>query len=305
MNTLVPATVRDASPPLHVGSWKRMAGFVFGIATQALFALTVVELFSFLRHGPDSPGQNWLVTDTILALQFAVPHSVLLHPRFRSLFRRWFPGEMHGVFFCAWTCVSLRLMFRFWQSSRFVLWDLDGPSAALIGALFYASWGSLIYSISLTGAGFQTGWTQWRCWYRRQPLPRRNFEARGAYQFVRHPVYLSFLGLIWLTPTMSADHAVLTGIWTSYIFVGSILKDQRLLLYLGDSYAEYMARVPGFPLMVAGPPGRRARQAVPRCEPPDISGRTALGSQTAQTARQDVNCVVRDHRCGRPGATPA
>ncbi len=238
--------------------WKRLAGFTFGVSAQALFALTVVGLFTFLRYGADSPGRGWVLTDTLLALQFVVPHSLFLHPSFRSQFRRWFPGEMHGAFFCMCTCVSLLLIFGFWKTSRYIVWDLRGlPSAAMTYG-FYAAWGALLYSISLTGFGYQTGWTQWFLWYRRQPFPRRNFEPRSVYRVLRHPVYLSFLGLIWLTPTMTADHALLTGIWTIYIFAGSVLKDQRLHYYLGDSYAEYMGRVPGYPFVAAGPLGKRA-----------------------------------------------
>jgi len=79
--------------------------------------------------------------------------------------------------------------------------------------------------------------------------PRRGFAERGAYRFLRHPVYLSFLGLIWFTPRMTLDHALLTGIWTVYIFLGSWLKDRRLTFYLGDKYRSYAAAVPGYPLV--------------------------------------------------------
>ena len=78
---------------------------------------------------------------------------------------------------------------------------------------------------------------------------------------MRHPVYLCFLGLIWFTPKMTLDHAVLTGIWTIYIGLGSILKDQRLLFYLGDSYRIYMEKVAGYPIVTLGPLARRTPRA--------------------------------------------
>ena len=56
---------------------------------------------------------------------------------------------------------------------------------------------------------------------------------------------------------MTADHAVLTGIWSGYIFLGSCLKDQRLHYYVGRSYREYQAAVPGYPGMLLGPLARR------------------------------------------------
>lgn len=157
-------------------TWRHLAGVAFGVGTQALFALTVVLLFSFLRYGISRPASGWLWTDLLLALQFAVPHSVLLHPRFRDLFRRWFPAEMHGAFFCVCTCLGLLLIFGFWQSTDQVLWDLTGLPAGLMLAGFYGSWIALLYSISLTGLGYQTGWTQWLHWYRGQRAAADRFR---------------------------------------------------------------------------------------------------------------------------------
>lgn len=258
--------------------WKRLAGFTFGVGTQAFFALTVVGLFSFLRFGVDAPGASWILVDTLLALQFAVPHSILLHPRFRTWFRQRSPMEMHGAFFCLCTCMSLWLIFAFWRSSPSVVWQLEGAAAGIVTACFYGSWVALLYSISLTGLGFQTGWTQWLHWYRGEKMPRRNFEAKSFYRLLRHPVYLSFLGLIWFTPTMTADHAVLTAVWTAYIFTGSVLKDQRLEHYLGEAYSAYMAKVPGYPLMFVGPLGRV------RLKTTDLSAENSVVATEPETA---------------------
>ena len=161
-------------------------------------------------------------------------------------------------------------MFACWQGSPVLVWDFKGVAAQFMVAGFYGSWAALLYSISLTGLGYQTGLTQWLYWYRGEKMPRRDFEPRGVYHWLRHPVYLSFLGLIWFTPTMSADHAVLTAIWTIYIGIGSVLKDQRLLFYLGDSYANYMGKVTGYPMMVVGPLARRKTKVTPEVDPPYI-----------------------------------
>lgn len=268
------ATSAPSPEVATVQSWGRLSGFAFGLGVQALFVVTVVYLYAFLRWGVAAPNENWIATDLLLALQFAVPHSVLLHPWFRSLFKRRFPADLHGAFFCLWTCVSLLLLFGCWQSSAGVLWELEGMAATVMVGCFHFSWAALLYSISLTGLGYQTGLTQWSHWYRGVPAPRRGFQARSLYRLLRHPVYLSFLGLIWFTPVMSFDHAVLTGIWTVYIFIGSILKDERLRYYLGESYAGYMSQVAGYPGIFIGPLGRRALQRQPAAAdlPTDVSG---------------------------------
>ncbi len=240
-----------------VPSAKRLIGVAVGVGTQAFFLITVVGLFEYLRYWIPESTQSWLMVDAFLALQFAVPHSVILHPATRRKLQPLVPAEFHGLFLCACTCLSLQWMFACWRSSPVLLWDFDGLPANLMLMGFYASWATLLYSISMTGFGYQTGLSQWLYWFRGEKMPRRNFTPVGPYRLLRHPVYLSFLGLIWFTPTMSADHAILTGIWTVYVGIGSILKDQRLLFYLGDSYATYMQNVSGYPMMLGGPLGKR------------------------------------------------
>lgn len=239
---------------------RRVSGIAVGIGTQALFAITVVYLFSYLRYGVEAKHPRWMLIDCLLALQFAVPHSILLHPRTRQRLAAVISKEFYGLFFCLCTCASLSLIFAFWKSTDAVVWDLSGTAEALVLLAFFASWVSLFYSISLTGLGFQTGWTPWIHWYQGKRMPRRDFTARSLYRWFRHPIYLSFLGLIWFTPRMTYDHAVLTAIWSVYIVVGSVLKDERLAYYLGEPYRDYQRQVPGYPFVFFGPLARLPRQ---------------------------------------------
>jgi methanethiol S-methyltransferase len=246
--------------------WRRFAGFAVGIATHLLFAVVVWKLFVFLS-GPAGPSSPWAIgIDAVLTLQFAALHSLLLAPPVRRLLGRWISRSFYGCFYCVATCLCLLLTFWQWRSFGPTLWSLKGIGAQVVQAGFLGSWAALLYSLSLTGLGYQTGLTEWLHWVRRLPLPRREFHARGAYRWLRHPVYLSFLGLLWFAPTMTADHALLTGVWTVYIFVGSWLKDLRLTFYLGDNYRRYAEQVPGYPFIPLGPLARLPRSA-PDAEP--------------------------------------
>jgi protein-S-isoprenylcysteine O-methyltransferase Ste14 len=220
--------------------------------------VTVWQLYWFLAGATtqaSTAGNLWI--DALLAAQFVIPHSVLLLPAVRSRLTRVIHPAFYGCFYCVVTCLGLLAMFAAWQPTQHILWQTSGASRAIVVGLFWASWGALFYSLHLTGLGYQTGLTPWLYWLRRKPQPQRRFEPRGAYLWLRHPVYLSFLGLIWFAPVMTTDHAVLTGIWSGYIFLGSCLKDQRLLYYLGSTYRNYQAAVPGYPGMLLGPLARR------------------------------------------------
>ncbi len=204
-------------------------GVLFGVTTQLVFLLTVRELFAFLRGQiPARAGSLWC--DVFLAAQFALPHSWLLLPSTRKWLSRWIAAPFYGLVFCLATCASLFVTFAYWRTSEVELREVSPQARWLIDVGFFGSWIALFYSLHLSGLGYQTGLTPWWLWVRGKPQPRRGFELRGAYRFMRHPIYASFLGLIWFTPTMTLDHAILTGLWTVYILAGSHLKNERWLI---------------------------------------------------------------------------
>lgn len=235
---------------------RRAVGVFFGLANQVLFLATVWYLFWFLRESATPREGARLGWDVLLALQFCVIHSWLLHPAARRRIERFIAPAFYGTFFSAATCLSLLVTIGGWQTSSHVALRAEGAAAGLIVVAFYLSWLALFASLRLTGFGYQTGWTTFLAWWRGERPARRVFEPQGAYRWMRHPVYFSFLGLLWFTPVVSVDRFALIVIWTAYIGVGSYLKDQRLVYYLGDTYRAYQAQVPGYPWIAFGPWGR-------------------------------------------------
>jgi methanethiol S-methyltransferase len=226
---------------------RRFFGIAFGLSTQILFLVTLLPLYRFLRNDFAAAPEGSVWIDASAAVLFAIPHSILLYPPTRKLITRWLPSAFYGALFCLVTCVSLWLTFAIWRGSRLVVWEWPDRIKPLVVAGFLLSWLAIFYSLSLTGLGFQTGLTPWLYWVRRRQLPRREFRAVGVYRFFRHPTYLSFLGLVWLTPVVTLDRAVLIGIWTAYIFIGGYLKDVRLTRLLGEPYRQYRMAVPPYP----------------------------------------------------------
>ncbi len=257
MSTSVRAANKDIHPSSQIQIVGRAAGILFGAMTQLVFLLVAWNLFQFLRFGAPSVGETWLLRDILLALQFAIVHSLLLHPSTKRRITRWFPAELYGCLFCVATMISLSLLFVAWRRSPGVLWDFVGAAKGCVLAGFYFSWFGLFFSLAQSGLGYQTGLVPWWNWMRGQKSPPRKLCETGIYAVLRHPVYLCFLGLIWCTPTMTWDHVVLTSLWTNYVFLGSHLKDERIAYYLGETYRNYQARVAGYPFILWGPLGKR------------------------------------------------
>lgn len=243
---------------------RRTAGILFGVLTHALFAVTVWHLFWFLkgaeqttmsaRGAAEVPAA---AIDACLAVLFAVPHSLFLVPAVRKrLVGRGLAAPLYGCFYCVVTCVALLTTILCWRPIDIVVWRWPSPLDRVVSCCFVASWVGLLASLHLTGLGWQTGLTPWWHWVQGRPAPKRAFVERGAYRVLRHPVYLSFLGLVWFVPVVTLDRAVLIAVWSAYIFIGSVLKDRRLLHFIGDAYRDYQARVPGYPGMPLGPLAR-------------------------------------------------
>lgn len=257
MDASIATSANEQTKIRSIAVWavlSRSIGIAYGFGNQILFVITVWYLFWFLRDGAMSPASNyWVIQDCGLASAFAIAHSLMLVPKTRKYLTRWIPPAFYDSTFCVVTCVSLLALFFGWRNSTTVLWDVSGTLETIIRTCFYLSWVALLYSLALTGLGYQNGWTPFYYWLRRIKAPRREFKPRGAYRLIRHPVYMSFLGLVWFTPHMSLDHAALTAIWTAYLFYGSFLKDRRLEHFIGEPYKKYESQVAGYPLMPVGP----------------------------------------------------
>jgi len=63
------------------------------------------------------------------------------------------------------------------------------------------------------------------------------------HRFVRHPWYFFGLVLLW-TRDMSATTLLTSVLVTLYFVIGSRMEERKLLVYHGDAYRRYMARVP-------------------------------------------------------------
>ena len=66
----------------------------------------------------------------------------------------------------------------------------------------------------------------------------------GFYHYVRHPMYLFGLVILWLIPVMTVNTLVLYSGLTVYLLVGAWFEERKLLVQHGAAYAAYRARTP-------------------------------------------------------------
>jgi len=101
--------------------------------------------------------------------------------------------------------------------------------------------GALLWTLLQTNLMHFAGLAQLRA---ADPTQGDALQVRGFYCYVRHPLYLFGLLLLWLTPVMTVNLATGTVLTTIYLYVGSIFEERKLLHDFGEAYAAYRQRVP-------------------------------------------------------------
>ncbi len=124
-----------------------------------------------------------------------------------------------------------------------MLWQWQGIAAWLANGLALAA----IFGFWLTFKSYDMqeflGLRQLQS-HVRKVEDQEHFHLSPFHRHVRHPWYFFGLILVW-TRDMSLTTLLTSAIITLYFIVGSYLEEKKLLVYHGETYRRYMARVPG------------------------------------------------------------
>jgi protein-S-isoprenylcysteine O-methyltransferase Ste14 len=124
-----------------------------------------------------------------------------------------------------------------------MLWRWQGIGAWLANGLALAAIFGFWLSLKSYDMQEFLGFRQFKFHIRRVE-DQEHFHLSPFHRFVRHPWYFFGLVMVW-TRDMSAATLLSSVMITVYFIVGSRLEEKKLLVYHGDTYRRYMARVPG------------------------------------------------------------
>lgn len=77
-----------------------------------------------------------------------------------------------------------------------------------------------------------------------EPLGPNRLVLRGAYRWVRHPLYTFSLIFLWFSPLMTRNQLVLYLIFSLYLYLGAIFEERKLRRQFGERYRNYQQQVP-------------------------------------------------------------
>ena len=124
-----------------------------------------------------------------------------------------------------------------------MLWRWQGAAAWLANGLALAALFGFWLSLKSYDMQEFLGLRQLRLHVRRVE-DQEHFHLSPFHRYVRHPWYFFGLVLVW-TRDINAKTLLSSVFITLYFIIGSRLEEKKLLVYHGDTYRRYMARVPG------------------------------------------------------------
>lgn len=221
------------------------------------------------------PGLPAVVCNVVLLLSFGIQHSVMARKEFKAVITKLVPEDLERSTYVLMTCLVLSWIYLAWQPIPAVIWHAQGALSVVLLGIFLAGAGLVLWSTFMISHWQLFGLAQ--AWHGLQgtQLAEEPFSEPALYKYSRHPMYLGVLMVLWATPVMTAGHLLLAGIWSIYVFVGISYEERDLLEQFGDSYRDYIARVPQIL-----PLGVRSQKATPDSDAAQLK----LPSQEQSTA---------------------
>jgi protein-S-isoprenylcysteine O-methyltransferase Ste14 len=218
------------------------AGLLGGSSLLALTAfLYLGSLHLVDLHLGEAAG---LLLDAGLCLLFFVQHSGMVRQGYRRRLARFVDPAYHPALYSITSGLALLVLLVLWQGSDHTLAAPGGVVRWLLRAAFVFSIAGFLWGMRAVGPvdtfGIRSG-LEARRGGRPPDVP---FTVRGPYRWVRHPLYLFSLVMIWSCPDLTADRLLFNVLWTVWIVVGTILEERDLVATFGEEYRDYQRRVP-------------------------------------------------------------
>ena len=214
-----------------------------------------------------------LAWDSLLCLVFFIQHSGMIRRSAKERMAKRVPAIYQPALYSIASGLALFALILLWQPTSQFVFHLHGPGRWLSGCIAGAAIAGFIWGTRALGEFDPFGTLPLKAALGGARPPSLPFVAGGPYRYVRHPLYLFMLLLIWSTPRLSTDQLLFNMLWTIWIIVGTWLEERDLLKDFGQTYREYQLSVPMLlPLAHFRAPGRQTSTVTPH---ENEKGRTA------------------------------
>ncbi len=219
-----------------------LAGLLGGGTLMVFMLFLYVGPLELVDIGLAEDRVLWL--DACLCLAFFVQHSVMIRKSFRQRLARFLPEEYEAAFFAIVSGVVLMALIVLWQQSAYTILAAKGIVRLLLRGVFLLSLVGFAWSLYALGVFDPFGFLPILDHIRgikRPPLP---LTVRGPYRWVRHPLYILMILMVWSYPDLTVDRLLFNVLFTAWMITGAVLEERDLVASFGQAYVDYKTSVP-------------------------------------------------------------
>jgi protein-S-isoprenylcysteine O-methyltransferase Ste14 len=218
------------------------AAIIGAVSLMAFFHFLYVGSLGWVNLGLNEAER--LVFNTLLSFTFFLQHSGMIRRPFRQILGNFIPPHYHGATYTVASGLILLAVVLLWQSSDIILVEVDGPLAYVMRVFYFLSVLGIVWGLWALHSFDMFGLDPIRKKLQAKPSSSMPFTIRGPYRWVRHPLYLFMIVLIWSHPILTTDRMLFNIFWTLWIVVGTVFEERDLVDDFGDAYRDYQAKVP-------------------------------------------------------------
>lgn len=233
---------------------KKSLVLCYGVIAYLMFHAVIAYTIGFIGNFgitntldalPNRPLMEALFINLGLLTLFAVQHSGMARKGFKNWIKKYIPAAAERSTYVIMSNLTLLALMVFWEPIGGVLWHVESQlGVTLLITLYMFGWALVFVSSFLINHFHLFGLQQVWYHFRGKTMPTSQFTTPSLYRFVRHPLYVGFIILMWSATTMTVAHLLFAVGATLYILVGIQFEEKDLKDDLGEAYAKYQQQVP-------------------------------------------------------------
>lgn len=219
-----------------------LAALIGGGGLLTFMAFLFHGSFNFLKLGLIN--FQVLIFDTCLCLLFFAQHSLMARKPFHRWLKTFLPSPFYGAFYAVASGIAVLVLIIFWQESTFTIFSLQGFTRLLFRGVFISAIVGVAWTILSLGFFVNFRLQTMIDNLRNRKSPAIIVTDRGPYRWIRHPLYLSSLLMIWSNPELTLDRLLFNLVFTFWVVIAIFLEERDLVSAYGDAYRIYQRTVP-------------------------------------------------------------
>ena len=216
--------------------WLVWLGGAAFVASLGLFVYSYFVVFG--RPAASGDVLHPALLNTLLFSAFAMHHSVLARTSVKERLVTVMPAELERSFYVWVSSALFALVCLAWQPVDGLLYARGGwwavPHWLAVMAGGALTWGAAAVLDPLELAGIRQA--------RRDAQPPA-FRVVGPYRWVRHPIYLGWMLMVFGVPHMTGTRLTFAIVSSVYLLIAIPFEERSLVTAFGPTYRDYQQRV--------------------------------------------------------------